>query len=75
MFKIGDRVVGVGSCDGVDLTGLVGVVKVVNGPDVALGVEFVEHNFEFHTLSGSCKDYHGWWCPEKSLRPTEIVNV
>ena len=75
MFKIGDRVVGVGRCDGLDLTGLVGVIKVFHGPDEHFGVEFKERKKDFHTLSGSCSEGYGWWCPEKNLRPMEIVNV
>ena len=75
MFKVGDRVVGVGSCDGLDLTGLVGVVRTYNNFDGYLGVEFVNHNNDFHTINGSCKSGYGWWCAEKNLRPAEIVNV
>lgn len=67
-FCIGDRVVGTGTQDGVDLTGMIGTIKgEAEGYD-GYTVEFDEHRNGFHSgIGGNCKSGHGWNCNRRVL--------
>jgi len=67
-FKVGDRVVGVGSEGGIDLTGMTGKVVVIENKSIApIGVEFDNPFSGGHTCLGESKDEHGRWCSASVL--------
>lgn len=68
-FNVGDRVIGIGRCDGVDLTGRVGTVR--RAGNCRVGVEFDEKG-PFHTLAGLCENGHGWSCSANSIELYDI---
>lgn len=68
-FKIGDRVVGLGEVNDVDLTGEKGTVKDIYGYIIGdyVGVEWDRSIDDIsdgytngHTCNGGCKKGHGW---------------
>ena len=82
-FKIGDKVKVVRIDIGADSAeiGEFGTVKTIdNGRRLPYGVEFTKPNKHYHTLSGICKENHGYWCSEDMLeavknKPIVIYNV
>lgn len=77
-FKVGDRVVGVGTYDNKNIDGEVGTVVYADKHSNLLGVEF-DGNIEGHELwptGVECKDGHGWWVSPEHLKPlTETWKV
>jgi len=65
-FAKGDRIVGTGMTDGVDITGLVGTVVDVQTDSV--GVRFDEKYTGFHTLAGKVEFGHGYWCEKDTIQ-------
>lgn len=69
-FKVGDRVRAIRECDGRNLIGYEGTVKVIDSGiyvRLPIGVEF-DKKFDFgHDLDGSVRNGHGRWCEESSL--------
>ncbi len=57
-FKIGDRIVGDGIFDGLDVTGRTGTIKGIS--DISCSVEFDEKIPSGHDCSGKTKYGHGW---------------
>jgi len=71
-FKVGMRVVAVGFCDGKDLRGKTGTVRLVNnrpGDDMPIGVEFDKEFSYGHALGGllDSSSKRGRWCECDSL--------
>lgn len=69
-FKVGDRVRAVKRCDGRNLIGYEGTVKIVDGDICArlpIGVEFDKCFDSGHDLDGSARNRHGRWCEPESL--------
>lgn len=75
-FEIGDRVIGKGVADDIDITGFVGTIAAIDGGDVyPYGVAFDEEHPMFHNLGGYCQNSHGWWCYEDVLEPYDEEEV
>ena len=70
VFHIGDRVVGNGVEDSVDVSGLHGVIvrELYTG---RFSVSWDEHRIEFHSCSGYAPNGHGWNCSPEILLPDE----
>ena len=57
-FKVGDRVIGTGFQDGVNLKGLVGTVIDVDSGIYDYSIQFDERNEVFHSCGFLGEDYH-----------------
>ena len=68
-FKVGDRVVGVGTCCGLDINGKVGTVAVVTSSG-DIGIQFDDH-IGGHNLGGHSKNGHGWWVCHYQIKPVQ----
>ena len=68
-FKVGDRVVGIGYQDGVDLTGMIGTIKKVHDYSFYnYSVEFDDVKETFHSCGGVCRHNHGWNVEEHHIK-------
>ena len=70
-FKIGDKVIGVGEHDSVDIEGLEGTIITDIKLSGSYGVEF-ETNIEefFHGCNGAGKEGYCYWIPPDKLELT-----
>jgi len=67
-FKVGDRVRVVGLCDGINLNGMTGTVKLIRDSKYTpMGVEFDKKFYVGHDFLGRGKYGHCRWCEESSL--------
>ena len=74
-FKVGDRVIGTGYFDNVDLGDREGVIKKIRGGhDRIYFVEWDEKDGDFWDCEGVCEDCRGFNCPENVLRLAHIDN-
>lgn len=64
-FKIGARVVGVGSWCGKDIDGKIGTIREISGG--SMGVEFDEFIYG-HSIGGKAKPGYGWYCIKEKLK-------
>jgi len=74
-FKKGDRVMGTGRHDEVDLTGRVGTVKKVKiHSSMPYAVEWDKKSDHFWACGGACKDGYGFNCTEAVLKLAVITD-
>ena len=74
-FNVGDRVIGTGIFDCVDLTFKTGVIKKIrDGCSRTYSVEWDEKDGDFWDCEGVCEDCRGFNCPENVLRLAHIDN-
>lgn len=73
-FKVGDKVKVVKVVCGATCAhiGDVGIVKkVINNNTIKNAVEFERRRNVYHSCSGSCKEYYGYWCADEMLELVE----
>lgn len=75
LFDVGDRVVGNGVQNSINLSGLHGVVVAVHDRERRYSVCFDEYGDLFHTCGGMTDEGHGWFCDEDVLSPEEDVHA
>ena len=70
-FHVGDRVVGNGICNDVNISGMIGTIVVGDDNDGIFGVSFDEYNGCFHNLYtggvANCEPGHGLWVADYKL--------
>lgn len=66
-FKVGDRVIGIGTFDCTVIDGLYGTVLGDKSPHGNYPIEFDE-NIGGHSCEGRCKGGHGWYVPHNHLK-------
>ena len=75
-FKVGDRVIGVGICDNVNLSDRTGVIKRVRegGSDYTYTVEWDEEDDNFWNCDGVCAFNRGFNCKSTNVKRQKIDN-
>jgi len=67
-FKVGDKVIANGKCDGESFKREKGVVaKISLDGDLPYGIEFKKERPPFHTVDGTTPPHCGWWMDKKNL--------
>ena len=68
LFQKGDRVIGLGYCCGVDISGMVGTVEFAPLTELdSIGICFDNPREYFHNLGGYCADEHGFWVTHDNI--------
>lgn len=69
-FKIGDRVTGVGTFQGISVDDLTGTI--VDDCSGEYGI-YWDINVGGHSCTGMCPDGHGWYVPHGQVKPLEMT--
>lgn len=71
-FEIGQRVIGVGEMDGLDLSGHYGTIVGYLSDFEQYSVEWDEPFYSgLHNCGGMAKEKHGWNCRPRTIEPIE----